>query len=483
MLLDPSHLASRDAKIFVGDAGLDGPALLGRAAAHLDALRSHGVGPGDRVAVWATQTLETVIAVAAHALGGVVTVPMNPSVGAAERAHILRDAAPRAVVGDCGDIDLGGVSGLRVPTGAVPLGRPRWHALGAGDPALVLYTSGTTGLPKGAVLTAGNIATNLDALARAWRWSADDALVHALPMFHVHGLALGVLGPLRRGCALRVRPRFDAADLARALGDGGATLFAVPTMYHRLAELAERDATVARSLSRARLLVSGSAPLPLREHRRIEAATGRGVVERYGLTETLINTAVTVEDVDAVGTVGRALDGVSLRLVDDARRDLAADDATPGEVAVRGPNVFAGYLNQAEKTAAVRDGEGWFYTGDIATRDAAGALRIVGRRATDLIKTGGFKVGAGEVEGALLEHPAVAEAAVRGVADDDLGERIVAWVVLREGQRARPEALAEHVAGQLARHKRPRAVHVVDALPRNAMGKVLKRALTEEPSR
>lgn len=479
MLLDPSQIAARFSTIRVGDTAMDGVTLLDRAAAHLDALRERGIAEGARVAVWATPTLETVIAVTAHALGGVVTVPMNPSVGVTERAHILRDASPAALVGDVGEVVIDEVPTMRVPHGVIPRAAQRWVAREDHDPAMVLYTSGTTGLPKGAVLTVGNLASNLDALARAWAWTRDDTLVHALPMFHVHGLALGVLGPLRHGCALRMLPRFDAADLAGALGDGGTMLFAVPTMYHRLAERAERDASVARCLAQARLLVSGSAPLPLREHRRIEAATGRGVRERYGLTETLINTAVRAGDAGLVGSVGPALDGVSVRLVDDARRDLADDDATPGEVAVRGPNVFAGYLNQPEKTAAVRDDDGWFYTGDIATRDATGALRIVGRRATDLIKTGGFKVGAGEVEGALLEHPAVAEAAVRGVVDDDLGERIVAWVVLHPGSSARGEELTEHVAASLSKHKRPRSVHVVDALPRNAMGKVLKRNLTE----
>jgi malonyl-CoA/methylmalonyl-CoA synthetase len=258
-------------------------------------------------------------------------------------------------------------------------------------------------------------------------------------------------------------------------------LFGVPTMYHRLAEQAERDAPTARALAGARLLVSGSAGLPLREHRRLEAATGRGVIERYGLTETLINTAVRASEGPRPGSVGRPLDGVALRLVDDARAPLDAhDDATLGEVAVRGPNLFDAYLNRPDATAAARDADGWFYTGDLATRAPDGAIRVVGRRATDLIKTGGYKVGAGEVEAALLEHPAVREAAVKGVADDDLGERIEAWVALRDDVSVRPEALAEHVAALLAWHKRPRRVHVVDALPRNAMGKVLKAALGGE---
>ena len=216
----------------------------------------------------------------------------------------------------------------------------------------------------------------------------------------------------------------------------------------------------------------------MREHTRLRDRTGRGVVERYGLTETLINTSVRARDGARPGTVGAALDGVEVRLVDDRRATLdASDDATLGEVAVRGPNVFAGYLHRPDATAAARDDDGWFYTGDLATRAPDGAVRIVGRRATDLIKTGGYKVGAGEVEAALLEHPAVREAAVRGVADDDLGERIEAWVVLRPEVPCAPASLSEHVASLIAWHKRPRVVHAVESLPRNAMGKVLKSRL------
>lgn len=437
-------------------------------------LRARGVRTGDRVAVWASIEVPTVVALVANALAGFVSVPINPAIGDRELAHVLSDAAPRLVVG-------APPRELDVPRVEVELNADaRAHALDPPDPraaALVLYTSGTTGRPKGAVLSHGAIAANLDALADAWRWTADDTLVHALPLFHVHGLALGLFGTLRRGATLELLPRFDPALVAEALGRS-TMLFGVPTMYHRLVEHAEREPQMASALARARLLVSGSAGLPLREHRRIEAVTGRHVLERYGLTETLINTAVRVDDPPRSGCVGRPLTGVELRLVDDARATLdVCDDATIGEVAVRGPNLFDGYLNRPDATAAVRDEDGWFYTGDLATRASDGAIRLVGRRATDLIKTGGYKVGAGEVEAALLEHEAVREAAVKGVDDDDLGERIEAWVALREGAVASPEALADHVAATLARHKRPRRVHLVEALPRNAMGKVLKASL------
>lgn len=452
-------------------------------ARHLEALREAGVGPGDRVAVWTHPSLTTAMVLAAHAAGGIVSVPLNPKLGARELAHILADAAPRLVVGTGAE--------LSPLTPELPFCAARVRSRGGGplptlpvdaSPMLVLYTSGTTGAPKGALLTRRNVAFDLDALAAAWEWTALDTVVHALPLFHVHGLVLGLFGALRAGGTLAWLGRFTPETLAAALHVGRTVLFAVPTMYHRLAEAAETDEDVRGGLAAARLLVSGSAGLPVREHRRVEALSGRGVIERYGLTETLIDCAVRASEGPRPGYVGRPLDGVELRLVDEARAPIDAhDDATIGEVAVRGDNVFAGYLNRPDATAEVLDADGWFYTGDLATRAADGAIRIVGRRATDLVKTGGFKVGAGEVEAALLEHPSVAEAAVVGVPDEDLGERIVAFVVRRAS--AGEEELIDHVAASLAPHKRPREVRFLDALPRNAMGKIVKSALVSAASR
>ncbi len=233
---------------------------------------------------------------------------------------------------------------------------------------------------------------------------------------------------------------------------------------------------MAAALAGARLLVSGSAALPAPDFERIERLTGQRIAERYGLTETLIDTAVRADGERRPGYVGEPLPGVELRLVADDGSDVEArDDETLGELAVRGPNLFSGYLNRPEATAAaLRDG--WFFTGDIAARAPDGYLRIVGRRSTDLIKTGGYKVGAGEVEAALLGYPAVAEAAVVGVPDDDLGERIVAFVVVDDTTTTAP-VLIDHVASQLAPHKRPREIRFVDSLPRNALGKLLKQRL------
>jgi malonyl-CoA/methylmalonyl-CoA synthetase len=345
----------------------------------------------------------------------------------------------------------------------------------------VLYTSGTTGLPKGVVLPRRAIAANLDALAEVWEWTPRDVLVHGLPLFHAHGLVLGTLGPARIGCRLIHVGRFSPEAVSRELAADGTMLFAVPTMYHRLAAAAEEDAAMGSALARARLLVSGSAALPAREHERIERICGQRIVERYGLTETLMNCSVRAGDDRRPGYVGLPLPGVDLRIVDDAGAVVEEED-TIGEVEVRGPNLFLGYLNRPDvSAAAMRDG--WFRTGDLATRAADGYVRIVGRRSTDLIKTGGYRVGAGEVEGALLEHPAVAEAAVAGEPDDDLGERIVAWVVLVEGTQPTETELIDHVAGLLSAHKRPRAVRFLAELPRNDMGKVLKTALTSAPDR
>jgi malonyl-CoA/methylmalonyl-CoA synthetase len=265
--------------------------------------------------------------------------------------------------------------------------------------------------------------------------------------------------------------------VADALSGGATMLFGVPTMYHRLADAIESDAAVAGALRGARLLVSGSAGLPARTFERVRLATGQRIVERYGLTETIMNTAVRADGERRPGEVGRALDGVEVRIVAADGGDAPADGETIGEVVVKGQNLFLGYLNRPDATAeAVRDG--WFWTGDLATRAPDGYVRIVGRKSTDLITTGGYKVGAGEIEGALLEHHAVSEAAVKGEPDEDLGERIIAWVVLGEGVSVPSEReLSDHVAAMLAPHKRPRTVHFVGELPRNAMGKVIKQRL------
>ena len=432
-----------------------------------------------RVAVWAVAELETCVAVIGALLAGVPVVPVNPKAGERELEHILADSAPSLLFAapDTAVPDAaGGVARVDVDVDAraePPSGEP-----GAEAPALVVYTSGTTGPPKGVVLPRRAIATNLDALAAAWEWTADDVLVHGLPLFHVHGLVLGILGPLRLGGTVHHLGRFSPAAAAEALAGPATMLFGVPTMYSRLAAEAEEDAAIAEALGGARLLVSGSAALPAAVHERIRRLCGQRVVERYGMTETLMSTAVRADGERRPGIVGPPLDGVELRLVgDDGEVIEPGDEEAVGEIHVRGPNLFLEYLNRPDATAEAVQ-EGWFRTGDVATRDADGSVRIVGRRATDLIKSGGFKIGAGEIESALLEHPGVVEAAVTGEPDDDLGERIVAWIVPAPGGEPPGEdELADHVARLLSPHKRPRLVHRLDSLPRNAMGKVQKQQL------
>ncbi|HET9105336.1 MAG TPA: AMP-binding protein [Solirubrobacteraceae bacterium] len=453
--------------------------------AELDALTgriARGVQGRRRVAVLAESRIETAVAVVAALRAGVPVIPVNPRSGVRELAHVVADARPDALL-LAPDADTPpGLSDLpAIPVELDAPGRdgpPGPKALDPEAAALIVYTSGTTGPPKGAVLPRRAIATNLDALADAWAWSECDVVAHGLPLFHVHGLVVGILGPLRRGGTAVHTGRFSPRAIHRALAvDGATVVFGVPTMYRRLADAAESDPELAQALAGARLLVSGSAPLPRAEHNRIRALTGRGVLERYGMTETLMNTALRADAGPAPGTVGPPVRGVQLRLVDDDGAELdRADDETIGEIQVRGPNLFTGYLNRPQATAkTMRDG--WFATGDMATRDARGYVRIVGRRATDLIKSGGYKIGAGEIEAALREHPAVSDAAVTGAPDDDLGERVVAWVVLREGASADADELTDHVASELAPHKRPRTVNFLAELPRNELGKVIKSRL------
>lgn len=430
-------LADATADITVGEDRLHGNALRGAVAALARRLEGR-----ERVAVVATPTLHTVVATAGALAAGCTVVPLNPHAGQQEREHVLADSSPDVVVTES-DVDL---------TAAAD-----WDDtdIDPRRPALIVYTSGTTGPPKGAVLSRAAVTACLDGLSTVWEWTADDVLVHALPLFHVHGLVLGTLGPLRNGSRL-VRPT-QLQPVAEA-----SMYFAVPTMWSRL------DDQALAAMRAARLLVSGSAALPTPVFSRVRDVAGHELVERYGLTESLIVTAASSHDVRAPGLVGRPLPGVGLRID-------AADDSGLGEIQLRGPTLFDGYLNRADATAAAFTGDGWFRTGDLGRYDDQDGLRVLGRLATDLIKTGGFKVGAGEVEDALLAHTSVVEAAVVGKPDADLGERIVAFVVVREQVAA--DVLIDHVATSLAPHKRPREVHLVDELPRNMMGKLQKNLL------
>ncbi|MBV9603557.1 MAG: acyl-CoA synthetase [Solirubrobacterales bacterium] len=460
--------------IRIGDGALSYRELAGAASAVASRLEG-----ASRVAVWAEPTVELCVAVLGALEARASIVPLNPGLGTRELGHIVEDSAPEKLLAWPGveaPPELAGLDRIDVDRD----GRSEAAVGGPADDedvAFVMYTSGTTGPPKGVQIPRRAIASNLDALAEIWRWTAEDRVTHALPVFHVHGLILGLLGPLRRGGSVEHVGRFSPEALARAVSRGATMVFGVPTMYTRIARQAAEDREIAEAFSHARVLISGSAALPVSVHEQIRELTGQSILERYGLTETLMNAGARLGDQVAPGRVGPPLPGVEVQLLDEEGAAIdATDDETIGEIAVRGPNLFTGYLNRPDATEeAMRDG--WFMTGDMATRDAAGSLRIVGRKSTDLIKSGGYRIGAGEIEGALLEHPAVAEVAVTAKPDEDLGERIVAWVVLEDGGEATPDELIDHVARLLTKHKRPREVHFVDELPRNAMGKVMKREL------
>jgi fatty acid CoA ligase FadD36 len=372
-----------------------------------------------------------------------------------ERDHILGDSGAELLLTEPSRLDREAT----VPTMPVDLaGRSStvYREPPGTAAALLLYTSGTTGAPKGVRLSRDAVAADLDALAEAWAWTPADLLVHGLPLYHVHGLVLGVLGPLRLGGRLHHTGRPTPEAYAAA---GGSLYFGVPTVWSRIV----RAADAARALRGARLLVSGSAALAPAVFDALHELTGQRPVERYGMTETLITVSTRADGPRLAGAVGTPLSGVRTR--------VHGEDS---ELQVRGGMLFDGYLNQPGATAECFTPDGWFRTGDCAAIDGDGIHRIVGRLSTDLIKSGGYRIGAGEVEQALLAHPAVREAAVVGAEHADLGQEIVAYVVA-DGVTA--EQLIDFVATGLSVHKRPRRVHLVDNLPRNAMGKIQKRLL------
>jgi malonyl-CoA/methylmalonyl-CoA synthetase len=460
----------------------DGSVLTGRdfhamVARQANALAAVGVQPGDRIAVQAAKSPQALALWGAAVALGAVFLPLNTAYVADEVAYFLTNAEPRVFVCDPGRAEALQPVADRAGAHLVTLGADGAGTLsdlaatradqiavaarGEDDLAALLYTSGTTGRSKGAMLTQRNLLSNAQALAGLWRFTGDDVLIHALPIFHTHGLFVATNTVLLTGGRMILLPSFDADEVVRLMPQATA-LMGVPTFYTRLIE----HPGLALAASDMRIFISGSAPLLAETHRAFTERTGHAILERYGMTETNMITSNPYDGDRRAGTVGFPLPGVDVRL-----------DAQPvGGIEVKGPNVFAGYWRMPEKTTEEFTPDGWFRTGDVGTHDADGYLKIVGR-AKDLVITGGFNVYPVEVEDALDRVPGVLESAVVGLPHPDFGEGVFAVLVARPGVTLNPAAVLDAVRDRLARFKQPKAAVVVDALPRNAMGKVQKAEL------
>jgi malonyl-CoA/methylmalonyl-CoA synthetase len=469
--------------------GMTGRELALAVARYAAVLEACGVQAGDRVLVQAEKSLDGVLAYVGVLHAGAVHVPLNTAYTLAELGYFVADASPRLVVCDaarhaaleplaraCGAacIALDGEGGLadraRVAT---PLASARSRA--GDDLAAIVYTSGTTGRSKGAMLTHGNLLSNARALVDLWGFRTDDVLLHALPIYHVHGLFVALHTALLCGARIELHERFDAAAVAAALAS--CTVFmGVPTYYTRLLE---QPALTAERCRGMRLFVSGSAPLLPATFAAFEARTGHRILERYGMSEAGMITSNPLAGERLPGTVGMPLPGVEVRV---RTPDGARATGGPGVLEIRGPNVFAGYWNMPERTRAEFTDDGWFVTGDVGTIAGDGRVSIVGRD-RDLVISGGLNVYPKEVELALDALAGVAESAVFGVAHPDFGEAVLAAVVPAGGPPPDTAALLAALRGRMAPFKVPKALVVVDALPRNAMGKVQKNVLRERYAR
>ncbi|KAB7643872.1 AMP-binding protein [Polymorphobacter fuscus] len=476
--LDASLRGNADRTLLTfGDAALTGAELVDAVARRAAVLVAAGVAPGDRVMVQAEKSLELVLLYLATLRIGGVYVPLNTGYRAAEIAYFIGDAAPRLLVCDPADaaahgaqvsaaggilmtLDGGGRGSF---ADAVTADRAPAAARNADDLAAIVYTSGTTGRSKGAMITHGNLLANAHALIATWQITDDDTLLHALPLYHIHGLFIALNTLLLAGGRVDMLAGFDVDRVLGRLGT--ATLFmGVPTYYTRL--LADPRLTPALAAP-VRLFICGSAPLTPQIFETFEARTGHAIVERYGMSECGIICSNPVDGPRIAGSVGRPLPGTDVRI---------ADGADTGVLEVRGPSVFAGYWRQPEKTAAEFRDDGFFTTGDIATIDADGSVRIVGRE-KDMIICGGLNVYPKEIEERIDALPGVAEAAVIGVPHPDFGEAVCAVVRPTGDIPLAPDAIVAALRGDLAGFKLPKAVFIVDELPRNAMAKVQKAVL------
>ncbi|OJU17623.1 MULTISPECIES: malonyl-CoA synthase [unclassified Sphingomonas] len=451
--------------------------------------RALGIAPGDRIAVQVEKGPEALLAYFGAMAAGAVYLPLNTAYTPAEIRFFLTDAGAAlfihrpedeaAMAALCDEIGVtrrltlgADGSGTLVAAAAQHEAEDKVPSVAADDLAAILYTSGTTGRSKGAMLTHGNLASNAATLADYWRFTADDRLLHALPIFHTHGLFVATNTTIVAGSAMILLPRFDAAELVRLM-PGASVMMGVPTFYTRLLAAPGFTRDVARHM---RLFVSGSAPLSAETHREFSALTGHAILERYGMTETNMNTSNPYDGERVPGSVGFPLPGVELRITDPASGAVLPAGET-GMIEVRGPNVFKGYWQLPDKTAEELRLNGYFITGDLGVIDARGYVSIVGR-AKDLIICGGFNVYPAEIEALLDAVPGVAESAVIGVPHPDMGEGVVAVLQRRDPALDEARVMAA-LDGQLARFKQPRRIVFVSELPRNTMGKIQKKQLRE----
>ncbi|MDR9395458.1 MAG: malonyl-CoA synthase [Roseovarius sp.] len=447
------------------------------------ALCRGGLQPGDRVAVQVEKSLDALELYLGTVMAGGVFLPLNTAYTDSEMAYFIEDAAPRIVICDparragiarlAGDATLftlaGDGSGTMADAAAREDGFTARHRDGD-DLAAILYTSGTTGRSKGAMLSHANLAANSETLREVWRFTRDDVLIHALPIFHTHGLFVATNVALLAGAAIHFLPRFDADAIIAAMPTATA-LMGVPTFYTRLLD---HPGLTRESAATMRLFISGSAPLLVDTHERWQARTGHRILERYGMTETNMTTSNPYDGERRAGTVGVPLPGVEIRVMRDGAEVPRGEI---GVLEVRGPNVFRGYWQMPEKTAEELRADGWFITGDQAFVDADGYVTIVGRE-KDMIITGGFNVYPKEVESAIDALSDVRESAIIGVPHPDFGEAVVA-VVVPTSAALTTEAITDALSGELARFKQPKTIILEQELPRNTMGKVQKKALRE----
>jgi malonyl-CoA/methylmalonyl-CoA synthetase len=462
-------------------------------------LAAHGLHPGERLALYLGNGTSFLAIYLGAQLAGAAVVLVNTQYRQVELRHILNDSGARLVVTDepgrfaVGDLrDAGELPELHDVIAVHGTALDLYDYAGLADTftpclpqpedlALLGYTSGTTGRSKGAMLTHGNLAANSAAVTQAWHWTEADTLLLALPLFHIHGLGVGFHGTLLSGADAELHRRFDAATVCERIGSGEMTMFfGVPTMYTRLLAEARRREEAGRPVDARgmRLFVSGSAPLDPQTFAEFEQRFSHRILERYGMTETVMNLTNPYDGERRPGTVGQPFPGQEARIVDvKSRRPLPPGEV--GEIQVRGPHVCRGYWQRPEATAEVFAADGWFSTGDMGLVSADGYFTIAGR-ARELIISGGYNIYPREVEEVLLSHPAVAEAAVVGMPDADLGEQVVAAIVPAAGSSQNAEELIEYCRSQLAAYKKPRQVIFVEALPRNALGKVQKHILQQQ---